>query len=136
MLLLLLWLFLHAPNPDLTIRISNIQEARGVIRVAVFNQATGFLETEKACFVKVAEVGKSASVDITFPNAPAGTYAVSCFHDLNNNGKLDKNMLGVPTEPYGFSNQARPTFRAPSWDEARVRVDAGKALIPVRLEKW
>ncbi len=120
----------------MTIRITNIREAKGVVRVAVFNKSEGFLDTDKACFLKVVEAGKSQSVDITFPDAPAGYYAVSCYHDVNNNGKLDKNMLGVPTEPYGFSNQTRPKFRAPYWDEARIRYEPGKTSIQVRLEKW
>lgn len=44
----------------------------------------------------------------------AGSYAIAAYHDANNNQKLDKSFMGVPTENYGFSNNARGTFGPPS----------------------
>ena len=58
----------------------------------------------------------------TFPELEEGKYAVAVFHDENKNGKLDKNYLGIPTEVYGFSNNARRTFSAPSFEEAEVNL--------------
>jgi uncharacterized protein (DUF2141 family) len=66
---------------------------------------------------------------------PAGNYAVSAYQDLNGNGKLDKNLVGIPSEPYGFSNNARPKFRAPNWDETRFELRAD-TQIEIKLEKW
>jgi uncharacterized protein (DUF2141 family) len=51
-------------------------------------------------------------------NLKPGTYAIAVFHDRNKNGKLDKNIFGAPTESYGFSNNARSTFSAPSFSAA------------------
>jgi uncharacterized protein (DUF2141 family) len=54
----------------------------------------------------------------TFKDLLQGDYAFAIYHDENKNSKLDKNMLGVPTEYYGFSNNARRTFSAPSFQES------------------
>jgi uncharacterized protein (DUF2141 family) len=55
-------------------------------------------------------------------NLPAGHYAAAAYHDENGNKKLDKNIFGAPTEPYGFSNDARRLMSAPSFDEARFEI--------------
>ena len=49
---------------------------------------------------------------------PAGDYAVSLFHDRNRDGKLNTNFLGIPKEPFGFSNNPRVMFGPPSFDES------------------
>ena len=69
---------------------------------------------------------KTAS--ISFDQLPPGTYAVAVFHDKNNNGILDKNMLGIPLERYGFSNNARETFSAPSFNSASIDLSSDKAI--------
>ena len=66
---------------------------------------------------------------------PAGQYAVSCYHDLNGNGVLDKNWFGIPSEPYGFSNDARPSFRAPTWEESRFYWN-GADVVNIKIDSW
>ena len=64
----------------------------------------------------------------TFSDLPKATYAVAVFHDKNKNGVMDKNLVGVPTEKYGFSNNARETFSAPSFESASVKVEGQKTI--------
>jgi uncharacterized protein (DUF2141 family) len=118
-----------------TLRISNIQEIKGDIYVALYNRREGFLQPEKALKVWVVPVQRKGSIDIPLPALTPGDYAVSCYHDLNSNATLDTNLLGIPTEPYGFSNNARPKFRAPRWQEAKIAWQAGDNM-EVRLETW
>jgi uncharacterized protein (DUF2141 family) len=71
------------------------------------------------------------TVSATVHGLPAGRYAVRLFHDTNGNGELDVNMLGIPREAYGFSNNAGS--RGPAgFDDAAVVVD-GDARIEVQL---
>jgi len=49
--------------------------------------------------------------------------------DANGNGDLDRNLLGIPTESYGFSNGVRPTLRAPTFDEAAIGVAAAATTL-------
>lgn len=135
MLIFLLIAQLTLP-PSVHLHISNLREARGSVYVAVFNRPEGFLEEKYMIVQKVVPVQASGSLQLDLADLPPGAYAVSCFHDVNGNGRIDKNLMGVPTEPYGFSNNARPKFRAPTWEESRFEVGRSGAAISIRLEKW
>jgi uncharacterized protein (DUF2141 family) len=123
-------------NPMLGISFTNIREAKGSLYIGVYNTEAGFMKVEEVCFKKIIPVKTTGSVNLDLPELKPGTYAITCFHDLNNNGKLDTNFMGIPIEPYGFSNNARPKFRAPKWAEAKFEVKAGGGQISIRLEKW
>jgi uncharacterized protein (DUF2141 family) len=136
-----IWPFLYCAlvhvipaQKPMTIGISNIREAKGAVLVAVFQKEQGFLEHDKAVFKQKYPVASSGNMSVVIPELPEGAYAVSCFHDLNGNNILDKNIFGVPSEPYGFSNNARPKFRAPSWQEARFWFGGGEVW--VKVEGW
>ena len=64
---------------------------------------------------------------------PPGTYALGLFHDLNGNGVLDKNLFGIPKEPYGFSKNARGRLGPPSFEDAAISV-TGDQSITIRLD--
>lgn len=123
-------------NPVLNISFTNIKEAKGNLYIGIYNSEADFMKEEEVCFKKIIPVTATGSFSLDVPELKPGTYAVSCFHDLNNNGKLDTNFLGIPSEPYGFSNNARPKFRAPRWEEARFELRDGGSRISIRLEKW
>ena len=116
--------------------INNVSKPAGQIYVAIYDKADDFLKTDKIFAQSVTPVGGTGNVDLMFADLPSGTYAISCFHDLNGNGRLDTNLLGIPTEPYGFSNNARPRFRAPSWAEAKFDWKTGGKAVSIHLEKW
>ncbi|MCW5922981.1 MAG: DUF2141 domain-containing protein [Saprospiraceae bacterium] len=130
-------LFLHHfLHPVLSISFTNISEAKGSLYIGVYDSESSFLQEKKVVFKKVLPVRKKGSIELKIPDLAPGFYAVSCFHDLNDNGKLDKNLVGIPSEPYGFSNNARPKFRAPKWEEAKFEIKSGENRIAIRLEKW
>ncbi len=114
----------------------NITPHKGPIYVAIYNDANSFLNEQKALEKKVVPITNGTNISTYFPNLGQGTYAISCYQDLNNNGKLDKNLLGIPSEPYGFSNNVRSKFRAASWQESRFYIKDQQNNISLRLEKW
>ena len=120
----------------LSISFTNIRDAKGSLYIGVYNSEACFMKEDKACFKKIVPVKTTGNVSLDVSELKPGIYAISCFHDLNDNGKLDTNLLGIPSEPYGFSNNARPKFRAPKWSEAKFEVKAGGGPISIRLEKW
>lgn len=67
-----------------------------------------------------------------FKDLVPGAYAVLVTHDENGNGKLDSNMIGMPIEAYGFSNNPN-VMRKPTWDEARFDIGAQDAAIDITL---
>lgn len=63
-----------------------------------------------------------------------GEYAVRVFHDENKNGKLDTNFLGIPSEDYGYSNDASGWFGPPSWEKAKFVFDRPEMTINIKID--
>jgi uncharacterized protein (DUF2141 family) len=108
-------------NATLTVRVIGARNAKGKIRVAVFRSAEGFPgDTSKAIRLENAPIDpQTLSSQVVFSDLPAGQYALSVFHDENMNEKLDKNLMGIPKEGYGASNNPARKMRAPTFEEAR-----------------
>lgn len=108
-----------ASAADLVIHVINEQDSNGVAFIALQaeNDADKFPDG-KAVFAKQIAMTANGKIEFTVKDIPAGTYAVNGFLDLNDNKKLDYNLVGAPTEPYGFSRDARGLFAPPSFAEA------------------
>ena len=65
---------------------------------------------------------------MTFEDIPEGTYAVSIFHDENDNGKMDTNFLGIPSEDYGCSNDASGFLGPPKWEDAKFQLKENTSI--------
>jgi uncharacterized protein (DUF2141 family) len=112
---------------DLTVSVTNIQHAKGKISFGLFRKQDSFPVKGKQ-FKGVLIDTKKPSTKYTFENLADGQYAVAIFHDENENGIMDKNMFGAPTEAYGFSRNARGTFSAPSFEEAKIDLKESKSI--------
>ncbi|HRD53082.1 MAG TPA: DUF2141 domain-containing protein, partial [Flavobacteriales bacterium] len=88
-------------------------DAGGKVLVAVCPSKEAYDE-EKGCLTKSLDA-TGPKVRAFFLSLPAGPHAVKVFHDVNANGKLDTNKIGIPNEPYGFGNDARGRFGPPSF---------------------
>jgi uncharacterized protein (DUF2141 family) len=135
-LLLSIFIACFAPKEDtkLTIEISNIQKPKGTVRIGVFKANSTFGSTyTKPDYGQMVAVRDTKS-QWTVMNLPPGQYALALYHDLNDNVKLDRNFVGYPKEPYGFSNNYRPIFRGPSFRECAFEVrEDGKTAIKIKL---
>ncbi|HAD13852.1 MAG TPA: hypothetical protein DCF33_15605 [Saprospirales bacterium] len=135
-LLLLLTFFYPGFQPELSLELNNIQESKGSIYIAVYNKSDDFLNYDRIFVRKVVPVSQSGSMQVSLGALAQGSYAVSCYHDVNGNGKLDSDWMGIPSEPYCFSNNARPKFRAPRWSEAVFQYPASGLKMSLKMEKW
>ena len=115
-------LFSGVKTHKLSIHISGISKIKGNLFIAIFRPTDDFPVFGKQFKGIVKEVeGKSQNYN--FDNLPEGEYALAIYQDENRNKILDKNLLGIPTEIYGFSNNARRTFSAPSFQEAKFKLN-------------
>ena len=115
---------------DLTVTITDIRAAKGTLMVAVTNSDAAWNNQAKPVEGrKIAVTGKEVVLHFTLP---AGSYAVQVIHDENDNGKLDTNFLGIPSEGYGFSNNPTALRRA-NYDEARFELGEAPMAIVIRL---
>ena len=128
---------LHAQNSTINLTVQNIQKAQGKVMIAVFKGADNFLEDGKAIASKIALVEKTGEISTTFPNLPIGDdYSIAVYHDVNGDKKLNTNLFGVPTEPYGFSNNARSKWGAPKYDIARFELNQSPKDMVIQVKKW
>jgi uncharacterized protein (DUF2141 family) len=125
------------PNTDqhnLEVRISNLKNTEGKIMATLYRDEKGFPSSPDNAFgAEVLQLKKGTEAKLVFKNVPAGRYALSVFHDENNNNKLDTGTFGIPKEGYGFSNNPKIRFGPPSFKEAAFTVEKDRKQIEIKL---
>ncbi len=119
----------------LTGRLTNLRGGRGTCYLALFAGPEGFSRHSEQALRTLHVPVSGPTCVFSFENLPPGSYALAVYHDENGDGKLDTNFLGIPTERYGFSNDARSMmFFPPSFAAARFVVPAAGTAISLRLK--
>lgn len=116
--------------------LSSTAEAKGCIRLAIFDCPNAFAREESRFGEVLPLSGKESSIQFQLPPLPAGTYAIAVFHDLNNNGRLDKNLFGIPTEPYGFSREPTSKWQKPAWQDITTAIESQTTHLSILLKTW
>lgn len=112
---------------SLTVNITNLKPGKGTVEIGLFNKENGFLKNgQQFLQKKIKAMGNS--VQYTFENLPVGNYAIAVYQDENNNRKCDTNLIGIPTEGFGFSNNFRPKLSAPNFNQTKVFVQNAKQI--------
>lgn len=118
---------LAADDANLRVVATNVKSDQGKLFVWVYDKRDDWLSdryrTQKGVPVAGNRQGDKVTVDLLLP---AGEYALSIFQDVNDDGKLERNFIGIPKEPAGLSNNLRPKFGPPKYKDAKfsVTVDA------------
>lgn len=113
-----------AETASLTLTLEGIANHTGTIRLGVF---AGEADYENGAGVTGANVTVDSSTEtVTIEGLAPGEYGIKLYHDVDNDGDMDTNPFGMPTEPFGFSNNARGRFGPAKWDAARFTVTAGE----------
>lgn len=120
----------------LQLNIAPLEASSGCLRIAIFDKESAFLNTEEAVYLKVEPVKGKKLEPIKIGPLSYGEYAVAIFHDINDNGKLDTNLFGVPKEPYAFSNSAGTKWKKPSFTDAKVTLDEPSKELSFVLKFW
>ena len=121
-------------NGMVKILITGFKNDEGVTRIALFHDKHGFPnDTEYAYWKGECDIQDNES-RLSINNIEYGTYAVSVYHDENNNGKLDKKWNLIPSEGFGTSNNARKEKEGPSYDLSKFEVNADSISIKIKLE--
>lgn len=112
---------LRAEGVDLTVKIDNIRKVAGIMELGLYDKAENFPKEEKQ-YLLIKRAVTGTIFTYTFKDLPPGEYALAVYQDVNSNGKINKNFLGIPTEPYGFSNNIKPRLSAPSFEKTKFRL--------------
>jgi uncharacterized protein (DUF2141 family) len=120
-----------AEGHTITVRVATFRAVKGALRCRLYSRGDGF--PGKPPFDAQQSVAVSAkTATCTFPSVADGTYAVALFHDENGDGKLDTNVLGIPREGVGVSNNKLRSFGPPKWDDAKFELK-GDLVLDVTL---
>ena len=113
-----------AKGVRIEVRVEGIQNTKGEVGVALFNQAAGYpTQLQNAFDIKWVSVADGPkAVDVTFEEVPLGEYAVSVIHDENVNGMLETGAYGFPEEGVGFSNNQKVVMGAPSFTASKFSI--------------
>ncbi len=119
---------------DLHITVQKFRSPQGVVHISVYDGEQSY-DAEDDAVRMVSIPVEEAMRGMTFDGLAGGEYAVTLYHDENDNGDLDMNFFGIPTEGYGFSNNAKPVFSKPDFDRVKVVVgdfDRTEAIIDIQ----
>ena len=126
-----LLVFLSAPvyaqTGTLVVTVTQLDaKGGGIVKVGMYD-ADGFPDVGKEVHgIDLQVEGDSASY--VFTNIPVGTYAIAVFQDKNGDGKLNKNLFGIPKEPYGFSANKYGKFGPPAFEDVAFDVEEDVSL--------
>jgi uncharacterized protein (DUF2141 family) len=108
----------------LRIHVDGLRNSTGVIGSVLFTSAAGWPEDPKRAFRRgptpIPPGERQATV--VWEHLPAGDYGVAAIHDENRNAKLDRNLIGIPSEGFGFANNPHVGFSAPAFQQAVIHV--------------
>ncbi|MEL6827561.1 MAG: DUF2141 domain-containing protein [Pseudomonadota bacterium] len=110
-----------AAASDLTVNVEGISEAKGSIMMGLFDEAT---YNGDGAVNGANLIVEGNSVTAVFEGLEPGEYAVRLYHDVNDDGEMNTNPFGMPTEPFAFSNDAKGRFGPAKWDDAKFTVES------------
>ena len=112
---------------DLAVTVDGIQSREGQLMVAIVDGEDAFNGQRPPVLSLLLPPGADAvsfSTDALIP----GDYGVRVMHDENGNGEMDENLVGMPVEPWGFSNNATGSFGPPAWEDVRFTLDGATQI--------
>jgi uncharacterized protein (DUF2141 family) len=123
-----------ADAETLTVKVAGLHGTAGTVHVMVWNEPDGFpMQPEKAVARKVVPI-TGPRLDVVFSGLAKGGYAVAAYQDANGNGRLDRSMLGWPTEPVGASNGATGMMGPPKFKDAAFQLKQSGQSVDLLLK--
>lgn len=119
------------PEGELRLTVTGLRSAAGMVRCELFDNAQAFPRGREIA-ASVAPIADGQAI-CRFRPPRAGRYAIAFMHDQNGNGRMDFNLLGIPTEGFGFSNNARALLGPPDFAEAAFSYEGGAAQLSATI---
>ncbi len=108
-----------------------------VVNVTSDSGKVSFALYDKESFMKVPLDSKNGKIvdgksTVTFEDVAAGEYAIICFHDKNDNDKMDFQENGMPMEDYGASNNVM-SFGPPQYADSKFTVSEEDVTLEIKF---
>jgi len=121
-----------AALPALSVHVTNALPNIGTVEVTLFSSEEAFLK--QAYLQQSGEASESGELIAEFAGLEEGEYAVTVIHDENGNQAYDPGVLGFGKEGLGYSNNVRPWFGRPDFDDVKFSVKSESTTIEIRLD--
>jgi len=115
----------NAATVTLTVEFEVTEFEEGSIRLALYDSAENYMKTP---FKSTSALVQNKTATLIVENIPQGVYSFAYYQDVDNNDKLDRNMMEIPKEPYGFSNDEKGVFGPPSFEHSKIELTADTVL--------
>tara|TARA_R110002072_G_scaffold3334_2_gene24628 strand:+ start:109465 stop:109893 length:429 start_codon:yes stop_codon:yes gene_type:complete len=109
--------------------ISETSTDDGVIQILIFDEDKGWPESLDDAWKMVTIPVKNGIAKKSILDVPAGNYAITVFHDQDEDGEIRKNKIGYPLDGFGFSNNPSLIFGVPSFAKCSKKVNPGKTTV-------
>ena len=118
------------PHRSLKVIVKNLGSPTAPIIIGVYGTKNKFPDpNDQLKQYKFKPNGTELNAKIK--NLKYGIYALAVYQDVNRNGKIDKDFLGIPKEPYGFSDNYRPIVKAPDFNDCKFEYNAENNAITI-----
>lgn len=119
---------------SLNLKFSGIKNTTGKILIGVFNKTHKDFPDDKYIFKKFESKITSKDMEYKIASIPCGKYSIAVIHDENSNKKLDKNMIGIPKEGFGFSNNPGASAGPPAYENAEFTLPKDTNEMEITLQ--
>ncbi|MBT9312739.1 DUF2141 domain-containing protein [Leptothoe kymatousa] len=116
---------------QLTVDIRGFKAPQGQVCLNLFDSSTGFPSDRNQALQSLCQAATETAV--IFEDLAPGSYAVSVFHDANEDNELNRNFVGMPTEGFGFSRNPTVRVGPPKFGDAVVLVAGTETHIEIEL---
>lgn len=117
----------------LTVELKNLR-IEGTVYITLYNNEDGYPMDSNKAFSKNMKKVAAETEKIVFNDVPYGTYAVSVWHDQNDNQKMEKSFIGIPKEGLGVSNNAKGKMGPPKFKDAKFEIKQEKTDISITVK--
>lgn len=119
---------------SLKLQMSGFKNDKGQAAILLFKDNVGYPDKSNLAYKTGFSGIKDGASNFTFQAIPAGNYAVVVLHDENLNKKMDYNMLGMPNEGFGVSNNAVGSFwQIKPFDQAKIALDKAEVTHKITI---
>lgn len=130
----LLCSFQSMEKGTLTVEFTGLRSDEGHLLVSLYNKEEGFPKDPYSAIRKEKLSISNGKAKVVFRDLPYGRYAIAFLHDINDNTRMDFNLVGMPREGYGFSNNARGKLGPPKFDKAAFELKEPRKTVSLKTE--
>jgi uncharacterized protein (DUF2141 family) len=117
----------------LVVKFNGMSSNDGKVVIALCNSDANYIDHKSPYIGRSISINKNTAI-VEFEDLPFGDYAIKAFHDEDANDDLNTNILGIPVEDYGFSNNARGMFGPPSWQDAKFELNDDDKVVEIEIK--